>query len=55
MEATKKTNSNKDHMLRIRVDEDTLNKLDKISEINGISRSKMVRELIDKEFESTKK
>lgn len=55
MEATKKTNSNKDHMLRIRVDENTLNKLDKISEIRGISRSKMIRELIDKEFEGIKK
>lgn len=55
MEATKKSNSNKDHMLRIRVNEDTLNKLDRISEIKGINRSKIVRELIEKEFESIKK
>ena len=51
MEATKKINSNKDYMLRVRMEENTLKKLDKISKIKGTDRSKTVRDLIDKEFE----
>lgn len=55
MEATKKTNSNKDYMLRVRMEENTLKKLDEISKIKGTDRSKTVRDLIDKEFEELNK
>lgn len=55
MKATKKENSNKDYMLRVRMDEELLRKLDKISEVKGLGRSKVVRELIEKEFEIIKK
>lgn len=55
MIATEKTNSNKDYMLRVRMEESTLKKLDEISKIKGTDRSKTVRDLIEKEFEEIKK
>lgn len=55
MEATKKTNSNKDYMLRVRMDEIILKKLDEICKKNEVGRSQMVRTLIEKEFEKIKK
>lgn len=55
MKATKDTSSNKDYMLRVRMGEDTLKKLDEISKLKGTDRSKTVRDLIDKEFENITK
>lgn len=49
MRATDK--SNKDYMLRVRMDISTQNKLDKLCKIYGVKRSEMTRILIDKEFE----
>ena len=54
MKATEKSSSNKDYMLRVRMEEITLKKLDEISRIKGTDRSKTVRDLIDKEFEVLK-
>lgn len=54
MKATEKSSSNKDYMLRVRMEEITLKKLDEISKIKGTDRSKTVRDLIDKEFEVLK-
>ena len=51
MKATKDTGSNKDYMLRVRMEESTLKKLDELSKIKGTDRSKTVRDLIEKEFE----
>lgn len=55
MKATEKSNLNKDYMLRVRMEESTLKKLDEISKIKGTDRSKTVRDLIDREFENIKK
>ena len=55
MKATDKTNSNKDYMLRVRMDKEILEKLDKISNTKNKSRSETVRELIENEFEKNKK
>ena len=51
MKATDKTNSNKDYMLRVRMDKNILKKLDDISSDKNKSRSETVRELIENEFE----
>lgn len=55
MKATKETSSNKDYMLRVRMEDTTLKKLDEISKIKGTDRSKTVRDLIEKEFENMQK
>lgn len=55
MKATDKSNSNKDYMLRVRMDKDILKKLDDISSDKNKSRSETVRELIENEFEKIKK
>lgn len=40
----------KDFMLRTRIDDETLKKLDYVSEKNGISRSEVVRRGIENEY-----
>jgi ribbon-helix-helix protein, copG family len=55
MKATDKINSNKDYMLRVRMDKNILKKLDDISSDKNKSRSETVRELIENEFEKIKK
>lgn len=55
MTATEKSNSNKDYMLRVRMENSTLKKLDEICKVNRVGRSEMVRRLIEKEFEEIKK
>lgn len=55
MEATKKSNSNKEYMLRVRMDKKVLEKLDEVALYKKKSRSETVRELIEKEFEEIKK
>lgn len=51
---TKLTNNPKDFMLRTRLDEETLNKLDYSAEKFGISRSEVVRKGIDDEYQKAK-
>lgn len=59
MNATKKigrpTESKKEHMLRTRVDNEILNKLEKISEIKKISKSEVVRKGIELQYEALNK
>ena len=55
MKATDKTNSNKDYMLRVRMDKEVLKKLDDISNAKNKIRSETLRELIENEFEKNKK
>ena len=55
MKATDKSSSNKDYMLRVRIDKEVLKKLDDISIDKNKSRSETVRELIENEFEKIKK
>lgn len=55
MKATDKSSSNKDYMLRVRMDKEVLKKLDDISIDKNKSRSETVRELIENEFDKIKK
>lgn len=59
MEATKKkkgrpTDAKKDFMLRTRIDDETLEKLEKISEVENISKSEIVRKGIEIQYEALK-
>lgn len=47
---TKLTDSPKEYMLRVRMDYGTLEKLDIICEIENLSRSEFVREVIEEKF-----
>lgn len=50
------TSSNaKDYMLRVRMNEDTLQKLDECCKIKKQSRSEIVRECIEEEYRRIKK
>ena len=52
---TKLTDTPKDYMLRVRLDEQTLNKLDVICKTDSTSRSEVVRRGIERQFAETKK
>lgn len=47
---TKLTETPKDFMLRVRLDNETLVKLDKVAEVNRQTRSEVVRIGIDKQY-----
>ena len=52
---TKLTDNPKDYMLRVRVDKETLEKLDYISETQGLTRSEIVRNSIKEKYDNIKK
>lgn len=52
---TKLTDNPKDYMLRVRMDKDTLEQLDKICSNNVQSRSEAVRDCIKKQYQQIKK
>lgn len=52
---TKLTDNPKDYMLRVRVDKKTLEKLDYISESQGLTRSEIVRNSIQEKYDNIKK
>ena len=52
---TKLTDHPKDYMLRVRLDSDTLYKLDEICEKESESRSKIVRDSIEEKYQQIKK
>ncbi len=52
---TKLTDSPKNHMLRVRMDTETLEKLDTICEEEGQTRSEIVRRGIEEQYQKTKK
>lgn len=51
---TKLTDNPKDYMLRVRMDMETLEKLDCISKEENISRSETVRKCIQEKFDKIK-
>ncbi|OGO93096.1 MAG: CopG family transcriptional regulator [Clostridiales bacterium GWF2_38_85] len=57
--ATKKmgrpTDALKEYMLRVRMDQDTLKKLDECCEIEKLTRSELVRKSIEEEYTKIKK
>lgn len=58
MTTTKKgrpTVSKKDTMLRVRIDTETLNKLDECVKVNNSNRSEIVRVGINEQFDKIKK
>ena len=52
---TKLTNNPKDYMLRVRMDNSTLNKLDFISKKENLTRSEVVRKSIQEKYDKIKK
>lgn len=52
---TKLTDNPKDYVLRVRLDNDTLQKLDKCCEKSGMNRSEVVRRGIELQYAETKK
>lgn len=52
---TKLTDNPKDYMLRVRLDKETLEKLDECCETNHKSRSEVVREGISEQYKKIKK
>lgn len=52
---TKLTDTPKDYMLRVRMDRETLEKLDAVCEERQESRSEVVRKGIEKQFAEIKK
>lgn len=51
---TKLTDKPKDFMLRVRLDQDTVSKLDTVCKVKGKSRSEIVREAIELQYKQTK-
>lgn len=51
---TKLTDNPKDYMFRVRMDEETVAKLDYISQKNGISRSEAVRRGVEDLYQKEK-
>lgn len=49
------TESPKDYMLRVRMDKDTLTKLDECCKADGLSRSEVVRKGIQEQHDHLKK
>lgn len=52
---TKLTDNPKDYMLRVRMDKETVEKLDKICEVESASRSEVVRNGIEEQYQKLKK
>lgn len=52
---TKLTDNPKDYMLRVRLDGNTLKKLDVICETKMTTRSRLVRDLIEEKYHNIKK
>lgn len=52
---TKLTNNPKDYMLRVRLDNETVNKLDEVCEKESLTRSEVVRRGIEEQYQKTKK
>lgn len=52
---TKLTNNPKDYMLRVRMDNSTLDKLDFISKNQNLTRSEAVRKSIQEKYDKIKK
>lgn len=52
---TKLTDSPKDYMLRVRMDEKTVLMLDKVCEVKKLSRSEVVRQGIEKQHAEIQK
>lgn len=52
---SKLTDKPKDTMLRVRIDKETVEKLDFVSENLGISKSEVVRKGIDEQYRKCKK
>lgn len=52
---TKLTDNPKDYMLRVRMDKETVEKLDKICEVKELSRSEAVRTGIEEQYQRLKK
>ncbi len=52
---TKLTDNPKDYMLRVRMNKETVEKLDKICEIKEVSRSEAVRNGIEEQYQRLKK
>ena len=52
---TKLTDNPKDYMLRVRMDKETVEKLDKICEVESASRSVVVRNGIEEQYQKLKK
>lgn len=51
----KLTDNPKDYMLRVRIDEKTLEKLDKCCEVQGKNRSEIVRKGIEQQYAEIEK
>ena len=52
---SKLTDKPKDTMLRVRIDKETVEKLDYVSETLGVSKSEIVRIGINEQYEKVKK
>lgn len=52
---TKLTDTPKDYMLRVRIDKKTLEKLDTVCRSKNASRSEVVRQGIEEQYNKTKK
>lgn len=52
---TKLTDKPKDFMLRVRLDQDTVSKLEAVCKAKSKSRSEIVREAIELQYQQTKK
>lgn len=52
---TRLTDKPKNYMLRVRLDEETLEKLDRVCEIENESRSQIVRKGIEEQYQKSNK
>ena len=52
---TKLTDNPKDYMLRVRITQQELNKLDKLCENNSMTRSMFIRHSINEQYKQLKK
>lgn len=52
---TRLTDNPKDYMLRVRMDKETLHKLDEVCKVQSVSRSEAVRQGIEKQYNETVK
>ena len=52
---TKLTDKPKNHMLRVRLDEETVEKLDTVCKEQKKNRSEVVRDSIEEQYQKTKK
>lgn len=52
---TKLTDNPKDYMLRVRLDNETVDKLDTVCQEEGLTRSEIVRKGIEEQYQKIKK